>query len=63
MRLNRLTRHDVLVDDLHVVVPIGPRMFVPEANYVAKFMDNNAKLITVLAYGDRLASITTLANK
>lgn len=38
-------------------------MLVPEAYHVTKLMDDNAKLITVLADGDGLGAPAALANE
>lgn len=54
-----LTWLDVIPDDGHVIVTVGPRVFVPEANDVAQFMHHNAKLVTVLSYGDGLGPVST----
>lgn len=50
---------DVVSDDAYMLVTVRTRVFMPEADHVAKFMDHNAKLITVLSYGDGLRAATS----
>lgn len=50
---------DILAHDGDVAVPVWPCVLVPEANDVAQLMDHDAKLVTVLAYGDGLRAPTT----
>jgi len=50
---------DVVPDDGHVIVAVGPRVLVPEADDVAQFVHNDAELVTVLAYGDSLGPVAT----
>ena len=50
---------DVLAHDGDVAVSVGPRVFVPEADDMTQFMDNDAELVTVLANGDGLGAPTT----
>lgn len=40
---------DVFADDGDVAVPVWPRVLMPEANDMAQLVDNDAKLVTVLA--------------
>lgn len=54
-----LTRLDVIPDYGHMIVTVGPCVFVPEANDVAQLMHHNAKLVTVFPYGDGLRSVAT----
>lgn len=42
---------NVVPDDADVLVPIGSRVFVPEANHVAQLVHHDAKLVTVFADG------------
>ena len=46
-----------------MVVPVWPRVLVPEANHVSQLVYYDAKLVAVLAYGYGLSPITTLADK
>lgn len=50
---------DILSHDGDMAVPVWPCVLVPEANDVAQLMDHDAKLVTVLAYGDGLRAPTT----
>lgn len=50
---------DVITDDGHVIVTIRPRVLMPEANDVTQFVHHDAKLVTVLAYGDGLGPVAT----
>lgn len=50
---------NVVSDDAYMLVSIRTCVFMPEANHVAKFMYHNAKLITVLSYGDGLRTATS----
>lgn len=54
-----LTWLDVIPDYGHMIVTVRPCVFVPEADDVAQFMNYNAKLVTVLSYGDGLGSVAT----
>lgn len=58
-----LTCHDIVPDDLDVVVSIRPRVLVPEANHVAQLVDHDAELVAVLSDGDGLSATTTLADE
>lgn len=42
-----------------MIVTVRPRVLMPEANDVTQFVHNNAKLVTVLAYGDSLGPVAT----
>ena len=55
--------HNVLADDLHVVIPIGTSVFMPESNHVTQFMNNDSELITVLSDRDGLTAVASLAHK
>lgn len=50
---------DVIPDDGHMIVTVRSRVFMPEANNVTQFVYHDAKLVTVLAYGDSLGPIAT----
>lgn len=54
-----LTWLDVIPDDGHMIITIRPCVLMPEANDVAQFMHHDAKLVTVLAYGDSLGTVAT----
>lgn len=54
-----LTWLDVIPDDGHMIVTVRPRVLMPEANDVTQFVHHNAKLVTVLAYGDSLGPVAT----
>jgi len=54
-----LTWLDVIPDYGHVIVTVRPCVLVPEAYDVAQFVHHNAKLVTVLSYGDGLGSVAT----
>jgi len=45
-----LTFHDMLSDDINMVVPIRSGVFMPKSNNMPKFMDDNSKLFTVFSY-------------
>lgn len=49
---------DVVSDDADVLVAVGPRVLVPEADHVSQFVNHNSKLIAVLPYGDGLRAST-----
>lgn len=55
----RLTWLDVIPDNGHVIVTVRPRVLMPEANDVTQFVNHDAKLVTVLAYGDSLGPVAT----
>lgn len=50
---------DVIPDYGHMIIPVGSCVFMPEADNVAQFVNYNAKLVTVLPYGDGLGSVAT----
>lgn len=50
---------DVVPDDAYMLVAVRTRVFMPEADHVAKFMYHDAKLITVLSYRDGLRAATS----
>lgn len=54
-----LTWLDVVPDDSHMIVTVRPCVLVPEANDVTQFVHHDAKLVTVLAYGDSLGPVAT----
>ena len=56
------TWHDVLVNDLHVLVAVGARVLVPEADDVPQLVHHDAELVTVFADGDGLGPIASLAH-
>lgn len=58
-RLTGLTWLDVIPDDGHMIVTVRPCVLVPEANDMAQFVHHDAKLVTVLAYGNSLGSVAT----
>ena len=49
-----LTGLDVVADDGHVVVAVGPRVLVPEADHVTQLVHHDAELIAVLPDGNGL---------
>lgn len=53
----RLTWLDVIPDDGHMIVTVGPRVLVPEADDVAQFVHHNAELVAVLSDGDGLGPV------
>ena len=55
----RLTWLDVIPDDDHMIVTVGPRVLVPEADDVAEFVHHDAELVAVLSYGDGLGPVAT----
>jgi hypothetical protein len=57
-----LTWLDVLSNDGDMVVSVWAGMFMPEAYHVAQFMNNNSKLVTVLANRDGLRAISPPTN-
>ena len=61
--MKKSTGHDVLADDVDVIVAIGSRVLVPEADHVTQFVDDDAELVAVLADGDGLRSVAALANE
>lgn len=63
LRLDDLTSHDVLVDDLNMVIAIGSRVFVPEAHHVPQFMNHDSELVAVLADRNGLRPIASPADK
>lgn len=54
-----LTWLDVIPDDSHMIVTVGPRVLMPEADDVAQFVHHDAKLVTVLADGYSLGPVAT----
>lgn len=48
------TRHYVFSDDVDVLLPIRPRVLMPEADDMAEFVDNYTKLVAILADRDCL---------
>lgn len=58
-----LTWHDVLVDDLHVVVAVGAGVLVPETNHVPELVHHDAELVAVLADGDGLRAVPPLPDE
>lgn len=58
-----LTHHNVISNNLNVPISIRASVLVPEANNVAELMDDNTKLITVLANRYRLGATAAFANK
>ena len=57
------TWHDVFVENVYVVAPVRPGVFVPEADHVTELVDDYSELVAVLAYRDRLRSTTTLSHE
>lgn len=49
----------VLSNNADVCVPVGTCVFMPEADHMTEFVNNNSKFIAVLANGDSLGSITS----
>lgn len=60
--LRAVTWLDVVSDDHHVFVAVRTRVFVPEADDVAQFVHDDAKLIAVFSYGDGLGASTSPAH-
>lgn len=58
-----LTDYDVISHDLHVVVAIGPGVFVPEPDHVSELVHDDAELVAVLSDGYRLWTVAALADK
>ena len=58
-----LTNHDVVPNDSDPLVPVGPCVLVPEPDDVAQLVDDDAKLVAVLADGDGLGAVAALANE
>ena len=58
-----LTGHDVLVDDLDVIVSVRSGVFVPKADHVTEFMDDNPELVAVLPDGDGLGTVPALPDE
>lgn len=63
MMMTMMTCHDVGTHDLHVIVAVGPRVLVPEADHVTQLVHHYAELVAVLADGDRLRSVAPLADE
>ena len=57
------TCHDIIPDDEYVVVPVWTGMFVPEADDVSQFVNDNPELVTVLPDGYRLRAVPSLADE
>ena len=57
------TGHDVVADDVDVVVSVRPRVLVPKADDVAELVDHYAQLVAVLADRDRLRAGRFLADE
>lgn len=58
-----LTTHDILPDDIDVVISIRTGVFVPEPNHVSQFVHHNAKLVAIFPDADSLTTISTFTNK
>lgn len=58
-----LAVHNVARNDLHVLVSVGSRMLVPEADDVAELVDDDAELVAVLADADGLRTVASLADE
>ena len=59
----QLTLHDVLVDDLDVIIAVRPSVLMPEPHHMAQFVNHNAKFVTVFADGDVLWPVASFAHK
>lgn len=59
----RPTPHYMSGDDFNVVIAIRSGVFVPKPNDVTQFVDNNSKLVAVLANADRLGATATFSYK
>ena len=57
------TGHNVLADDVDVVVAIGSGMFVPEADDVTQLVDDDAELVAILADGYGLRPVAPFAHE
>lgn len=58
-----LTIHNIVLDDLHMVVPVRSGVFVPEPDHVTQLVYHYAELIAVLADRDRLRPSAALADE
>lgn len=58
-----LTDYNVISHDLHVIVTIGPGMFVPEADHMSKLVHDDTELVAVFTNGYRLRTVATFAHK
>jgi hypothetical protein len=58
-----LTGHDVDLVDHNVILTIRSRVLVPKAHNMSQLVNHNAKLIAIFANGNRLWTLTSLADK
>lgn len=58
-----LTRHDIFVDNLYMLISIWASMLMPESNHMAQLVNNDPKLVTVFPDRYGLGSISSLAHK
>lgn len=56
---SRSTWLDVVSDNGHMIITVRSSVLVPKANYVPKFVNDDAKLVAVLPNGYCLGSIAT----
>lgn len=56
---SKSTLLNVVSDDAYMLITVRTCVFMPEANHVAEFMHNDAKLITVFSYRDGLRAATS----
>ena len=61
--MKKSTGHDVLADDVDVIVAIGSRVLVPEADHVTQFVDDDAELVAVFADGNCLSAVAAFTYK
>lgn len=57
------TRNDILEEDLNILVPVGPSLFMVEAQGVEQFMLDDLLENTPLATQRHCLGITTTPNK
>lgn len=58
-----LTRHDIFVDNLYMLISIRASMLMPESHHMAQLMNNNPKLVTVFPDRYGLGTVSPLAHK
>lgn len=49
--------------DLHVIVTIGPGMFVPEPDHMAKLVHDDTELVAIFSNGYRLWTVAAFAHE
>lgn len=58
-----LTRHDIFVDNLYMLISIWASMLMPESHHMAQLMNNNPKLVTVFPNRYGLGTVSPLAHE